>query len=288
MAITCPVVTCGRPMPATRHICSACVSQLDRDLEQVPELAAELETARARQTRMSAPAGGGTRGDEHPLPWSEQASEAAAILQSMLIGWARLISRPVAAPPYGPLCSTPDQCGHQPCIVVDFGRVPHHAPAQSARWLRRHLRMLTRHSRAAEAVYDLVEAVRHVCIVIDAPERDRVYAGPCRGCGADLYALPGAATVTCHQCYDEDGHRISHGVAAQRQHMLAALPDLVLPAAALARALTSLDLPVTPERIYTWVRRGRIHPCGTDSSGHATYRVHDVIACCAQIMTTRA
>jgi hypothetical protein len=259
-------------MPGSARICGACTAELDRELAAVPGLAEDLDLAITRQTRM----GGGSVGghsDERPLPWHERASEAATVLQVTLLGWARVLNDTVR-PLQGPVCCS---CQHPTCLYADLGREPHHQPARTAAWLRRHTGALIRHPAGPDAVDEILAAARNARWAVDAPPRDLIYAGPCNGCEGDLYARPGASRVACRWCRDEEGGRLTYEVAARRQWMLDALEDLELTAPAIARALSSLKRPIKPALLHTWVARGRLVPAGADEAGRQLFHVRDVL-----------
>lgn len=269
--ISCPVTWCARPMPAAQRICSACRSELERDLADVPSLAHHLQMALARQVRMSDAAA--ARSPEVPLPYDARAGDAASLLHRTLVAWiVHLHDRaPVIA---GPVCAP--GCRHVTCLGITLSSRPGPSTADHARWLLRHLPVLLVSQHAAEACDQLTGAIRGARRVIDRP-LDRVYAGPCDECGRDLYAQPGAALTTCPTCVDTEGHRIGYGVQARRDWMLAEIEEMRLPAGDITRALTSLVRPIKPALLYTWVHRQRLVPAGTNGHGQALFRVGDVL-----------
>lgn len=132
------------------------------------------------------------------------------------------------------------------------------------------------HHPAADEIHDgivgVVERCRHA---IDRPA-DLRYLGRCYiddTCDAGLWARPGVSRVQCQTCgatYDAD---------ALRTHLLEEVRDRTGTATEIARALTSLKQPVTPERIRTWAARGRIAQRGVEPSPRAwpVYRIGDVM-----------
>ncbi|MFF0864183.1 hypothetical protein ACFYUV_20660 [Nonomuraea sp. NPDC003560] len=272
MALDCPVSICDRTMPGSARICGACEAELDRELAAVPELDEDLDLAITRQTRLTS-GGVGGRGNEKPLPWNERASEAADHLAVILLGWARVLVASVH-PLQGPVCAS---CDHPSCTYIHLGREPHHDPVHVSRWLRRHAGPLIAHPAGPDAVEEILLAVRNARYATDAPPRDLVYAGPCDACQGDLYARPGAVSVCCRWCVDEDGQRPRYDVHARREWMLKALEDRQLGAPTIARALTSLIRPIKPALLHTWISRGKLQPTGLDESGRMVFRVGDVI-----------
>src|SRR5690606_35966913 len=81
----------------------------------------------------------------------------------------------------------------------------------------------------------------------------REFAGRCPGCGAALYARPGAAQVRCRDC---DAQPLD--VEAQREAMLAAIADQLMTAVQVADVLTRLAAPLPADTVRHWARRGRL------------------------------
>lgn len=105
--------------------------------------------------------------------------------------------------------------------------------------------------------------------MIDRPPEE-VFAGPCGECGQDLYAAVGAPLVRCPQCgqvYDTE---------QRRSWLLELVHDQLATGPEISQALTSLALPVTPERIRQWKARNRLLPRGKNQTGRPLYRVGDV------------
>lgn len=272
MALDCPVAICDRIMPGSARMCGACIAELHRELQAVPDVWADLDLTITRQAKLTSGSVGG-RTPEKPLPWNERASEAADHLSVLLLGWARVIVATVTTL-HGPVC---EACTHPSCLYADLGREPFHHPAAVSEWLGRHAAALIAHPAGPVAVEELLLAVRNARCAIDAPPRDLIYAGPCDACQGDLYARPDALTVACRWCYDDDGQRLRYEVSARRAWMLAALDDKELSAPAIARALTSLIRPIKPALLHTWVARQKLVPTGLDSHGRMVFRVGDAI-----------
>jgi hypothetical protein len=272
LAIACPVSICDRIMPGSARICGACSSELRRELAAVPGLWTDLDLAISRQTRLTSASVGG-RSPEKPLPWNERASEAADHLAALLIGWARVLVASVHTI-QGPTCGS---CLHPSCLYAQLSYEPHHHPAAVSPWLHRHAGALIAHPAGPDAVEEILTAVRNARHAVDTPPRDLVYAGPCSRCDGGLYAKPGAATVACRWCVDDEGKPLRYEVAARRKWMLDSLNDLELPAPLIARALTSLVRPIKPALIHTWVSRQRLTPAGLDDLDRMVFRVGDVV-----------
>jgi hypothetical protein len=80
---------CGQPAPSST-ICAACERDLLAALVAVIALAPELEVALTRQAQLTGPAPGA--GHTARLPYDERASEAAAQLRAVLVGWVRVLT----------------------------------------------------------------------------------------------------------------------------------------------------------------------------------------------------
>lgn len=270
--IPCPVSWCDRPRPGSSQVCGACSQELVRDLADVPSLAHHLDLALTRQSRMGG-GDGGRRDAETPLPWDERAREAGFVLRSSLVGWVRLLSEHVRSIE-GPMCG--HECGHPTCEYIDLTRGPVDDLAAIARWLIRHVKVLLLHEAAGEAAEEILDAVRQARRAVDRPP-DRLYAGPCDQCGADMYARLGAAVVACPVCVGEDGRRPRYQVRERRAGLLAEAAELLLPAPDVARALTSLVRPIAPALLHTWVARGKLVPRSVDARGRSLFKVSDVM-----------
>jgi hypothetical protein len=72
---TCPVCA-GRSRDGL--MCAACWAQLARDLRAVPDLLADLDTAAAKQARLTPPTPGGLASERQPIGWG--AADAATAL----------------------------------------------------------------------------------------------------------------------------------------------------------------------------------------------------------------
>jgi hypothetical protein len=236
------------------------------------ELAAELATSHARQSR-SGRAGGGSRPAERPVPWDDRASVAAAALRNALVTWARLVA---------------EESGDVLDVRDDLGDI--------AAWLLPRVEWLRHHPDGASAVEDICTAVEYVETVVDrAP--DYWYAGPCSHehptedgtliCPEQLYVAPGARQVDCPRC------GASWTVEERRKWLLAAAHDALAHAAWAARAITWLGEPIDETRIRQWKRRGRIQVRDVDVAGRPLYRIGDIIdlllkdACDAAARETR-
>lgn len=242
--VTCDL--CARPVADLAHVCAHCAHPFTLDLQDVPALDAELDVTVSKLARIGS---GGGRSSEPRMPVNLDADVHGRRLKAVLGSWADLIA---------------DQRGIP---------APLDGLAPVSRWLLGHVTWLRHHPAGADCVVEVRDAVRGVRRAIDRPQ-ERLYAGTC-ACGTPLYAKPGAAQVTCGACATPDNHA-AYDVAERRNRMLAELQDMQLPAADIARALTSLIRPIAPALLYTWVSRQRLTPCGADRHGRALFRVGDV------------
>lgn len=161
--------------------------------------------------------------------------------------------------------------------------------ATLATWLADNIHHLTQHPDAPQLADNLLEAINNATHTIDRPP-DRWYAGTCNhtpnndtpACTGELYAKTGAHTVTCPTC------DATYDTAARRTWLREAVHDVLATTTEISRALTSLDTPVTVDSINGYARRGQLTAHGTDTHGHALYRVGDVITLVTATMARKA
>lgn len=238
--------TCGKPTRDQRTLCDDCIEQLARSLGNVPAVIAELDITLSRQRRFT---------DEHSnsdgdaLPYNLAASRARTRLTDALSSVATRLS--VTLHHAQPANLTGDNL------------------AALSAYLLRQLNQLVTQPWAADAL-NITRVVDHCINVIDRPPA-RIYAGPCDTCGHDLYARSGKRDVTCYDC------GLVYDLAARREWLLSVVEDQLATAVEIARALTTLELPVTAERIRQWKHRERIEARARDRLGRPLYRVGDII-----------
>lgn len=230
-------------MPAKAGLmCGACQAELARALESVPEVLGDLDVTLSRQTSRM---GRGGHGASIPLAFDPRASEAGYVLRSTLVGWVRQLQE-----------AQPEEW-------------PDDTAQSMAAWLSARLSRILRLPAAGEAHGEICGAVRAAQRVTDrAP--DRQFAGRC-ACGAALYVKPGAKAVRCRDC---DAGAVD--VQTQRDAMLGAIADQLLPAVQAADVLTRLAAPLPADTVRHWARKGRLIAHGYDAAGHSLYRVSDV------------
>lgn len=223
-------------------------------------------------TRQARIGGTGRRGAETPLPYGEAAAEAIWALRLALVGWVRILESD--GQPFGPTCRR--RCEHGSCVWITTRSLPDDTLPAMAHWLAHRVPDIRRHPAGGEAVDELVDSVRQARRVIDRGA-DLVYCGPCihadedgRTCMTDLYARPDAQVVQCRCGAVTD-------VRDHRAWLLRKAEDVLGTPAEIARALTRLDRPVTPERIRQWGQRNRIIPRARNARDHPLYRIGDVL-----------
>lgn len=239
----CAAPDCDRPA-RDANVCNTCAAKLEIALSDVPALTDELETTLTRQARIGDPSGGNRRGGETLVPFHPRASEVGWTLWQTLVAWVRELH----TEPEG---------------------YPHDSPSIMSRWLLTRAERIRQHQAGGEAVDELTTAVDQVWRVIDRPAQ-RWYAGAC-SCGEHLYATPGARSFTCRGCGAD------YDVAQRQEWLRAAAEDQLAHAALISQALTTLALPVTPQRIRKWAERGQLVAHSVDTHGRALYRVGEVI-----------
>lgn len=259
---TCP--RCDKPVRDQATICHRCATRLERDLGDVPAVAADLEAVLARQTRTGDTLGRPSA--ETPVPYHGRASEVLGTLRAVLVGWVRDLHRDRDRE--GPACRA---CRHASCRALRATEWPADTLPAMAGWLLDRGPALRRHPAADDLAAEVHDAMAAALVVADRPP-ERLYAGPCDGdgCPGSVYGDLGSPTVACDACGAE------YDTEARRRWLLAAAEDQLAPASQLARALTALDRPVTVERIWQWASRGRLAAHGVDLRGRPTYRVGDV------------
>jgi hypothetical protein len=144
--------------------------------------------------------------------------------------------------------------------------------------LLRNIPRIRQREDAPDILATITAATRDAQRVIDRPP-PRVYAGPCphihddgAPCGTDLLAEPGRSIAYCRTCGEAS-------VIAERQEaMRDALRGYLYTSTEMSKVLVGLGCPnVTSAVVRGLVYRRRIVSKGVDQSGHALYRVGDVL-----------
>lgn len=244
--------TCGRPTPESAYLCSECTDDLARLLGDTPALVDELDVTLSRQRRFETQTSS-SRSSEQSLPYDVAASNALHALRAELVSLVLL-------------------CEEERLSSVDYrDRDPGETCASMSRWLSWRVDSIAGQRWAVDALQQLRRVHERAELAIDRPP-ERTFAGPCDACGRDLYAGKGRSVVKCAAC------GLTYDLAARREWLLRAVNDQLATTTEIARALTSLEMPVTNERIRQWRHRERIEQRGVDRRGHPLYRVGDVVA----------
>lgn len=243
--------TCGKPTSADAYLCDDCTDKLARIIKGAPAVADELDLTLSKQRRFETQTAS-ARAAEHALPYDVAASNALHKLRAQLN-------------------EIVDHCISSRVRSSDYiERHPGDSIDSISHWLSWRTDGITAQPWAVDALRQLTAATARAVSVIDRPP-SRTYAGPCESCTRDLYATAGRRDVTCRDC------GITYDLAARREYLLRAVDDRLATATEIARALTSLELPVTTDRIWQWKHRERIDVRGHDQRGHPLYRVGDIV-----------
>lgn len=241
--------TCGKPTGDSTYLCTDCKADVRNALGNTTELVEDLTLTMSKQRRFGSPIGG-SRSAEQPLPFNLVAGNVLRDLHHELLAVVHSCQRS-HVPSYG------------------YPHQPGGTSSSMARWLLWRLDGMAAQPWAADTLR-LVQVSARGVGVIDSPAT-RTFAGPCDDCGHDLYARAGKQHVTCHNC------GLTYDLAARRRWLLGMVHDRLATATEVARALTSLELPVTAERIRQWKHRGRLAPLAHDPLDRPLYRVGDVV-----------
>jgi hypothetical protein len=172
---TCPVCA-GRTRDGL--MCSPCWNALARDLRTIPDLIADLDTAAAKQARLTPPTPGGLASERNPIGWG--AADTAAALTNSLTTWARDVCRDLYGTGYLHI--------QNPALVA-------------AALLRGHEDRIRAHPTAADLWNDITGHTHRARATIDRQDR-HIDIGDCPDCGGTLRAhLPAAddrpTTINC-------------------------------------------------------------------------------------------
>lgn len=251
----CP--SCHRPV-ADNALCTTCTATLVTDLSQVSWLVRELETLAAKLDQIGDR--GGRRGAEIPLGFRPMAAEVGDVLRGTLAAWARHVAGEAGVP-----------------------LVPAEDPARLAAWLYGWREAIRHLPAAGQLVDEIGYAVRTTRRAIDRPA-DRVYAGPCDECEADLYAGRTSDTVKCHDC------GALYPVAERRAWLLAGVREHLATAGEIAAGIGELyGEPINRKRINQWHTRGLLSDHGrTRREGAPLFRIGDVLELAGRRATRQA
>lgn len=243
--------SCGAHRSDNTHLCADCNTELATLLGDIRALVFELDITLSKQRRFEQQTSS-SRTAEQALPYDISASNMLHELHAAL---SVIVER----------------CIKQHVRSVDYrNSTPGKSSQSMSSWLLWRVDGIAAHPWAAETLHTLQRINDRALLVIDRPP-ERTFAGPCDECGRDLYASAGRATVECRAC------GLTYDLTARREWLLHAVDDQLATATEIARALTSLDMPVTSERIWQWRHRERIEQRGTDRRQRPLYRVGDVV-----------
>jgi hypothetical protein len=225
-------------------------------------LHAELLVTLTRQDRVEHASFGVPEVDPVSMPFHGSASTAITSLGKVLGKWVDLVSRSAGDTTTG-------------ALPVAISR---HGTPLYAEWLIERLRWLRRLPDAAIAFEEITREVDHATRVIDRPA-DLAYGGPCGArnpetgdeCPEVIWARPGTRLIQCRRC------GATWDFQARRTNALKAAEDRLESPETIARALTSMGMPLTFDRIRQWRRRGQLVPARVDDRGRARYRLGDVM-----------
>lgn len=263
-------------------VCEGCGDELLGTLHGIGALLDDLEVTLCRMARIGErsgprPAFGEV---ETPLAFHEGASDAAWVIDRVLLAWACTLADDHHVPFALPALHRAIDPSDRARILPARGRA-----ASTAAWLAERIDWLRGHHEAGEALDEITDAVRNARRVIDlGPELS--YAGPCQAetddgpCLAEVYARRGALDATCRACGTE------HDMVVRREFLLRAAQDQLLTAPEASRALPGLlGRPVTAASIRGYAFRGKLTPhppdprLGRDAKGRAQplFRVGDLL-----------
>ncbi len=233
-------------------------------VDERPGLCADLDLTITRQHKLGGTGTGHRRPSEPPIPFHEDASEAAANLRQVIVRWARAIA---AANSDLTLTAT--------------------SVAGAAAWMALVPNRLAEHPDAGVMYRQVMRAVGQALRVVDQ-EPDQVYLGQCGAqfdlgydpalgyvdvCEADIYAPAGHDVVQCRWC------GAIWEVGARRDYLLVHVEDQLITANEMSRALSRLGRPVAAATIRWYASVGKLSkhpPHAHDRRRQPRYRVGDV------------
>jgi hypothetical protein len=232
--------SCGKPV-TDAYLCTGCTRELANALVTTASIASDIDDAIARLLKRGT--GGKSSQTEAPLPLDLGASDAADELHTVLTGWSGALLMTGEAWPYD--------------------------TRSLAYWLLARLDRI-RQNHQTPAIYPRFRTALHAAIRVIDRLPERVPAGHCAECGAQLLAELGADEVTC-RC-----GVLTTALRATRRERAAAA-DILGTATEISGALEQLGIRVDAGTIRTWASRGRL----AQRPG-AVYAMSDVLALCAQ------
>lgn len=237
----CMVDWCNLPV-GDGYVCQKCSRKLEIALGDVGALWEQLDIVLTRQARYSDAQG---RGGDKALPFNPEASEIGWVLRNTLTTWCRLIA---------------EERGWD---------LPEDEPAKIAGWILHHMTWLRGQEAGHLAIEEITSAVNAVRRAVDRPA-ERLYAGPCKECGTDLYGKPGATSLTCKAC------EATLTLDSQLEWMDAVLADKLVTAREGVVLLARYGIEVPQGTVKKWHQRKLLEDCGPDPQGAWLYRWPDL------------
>lgn len=248
----CEVGGCSDRVPPGMTVCGVHADLLRNELAWLPELGRALEDAGIKAQRFStarAPSHVVAASEESPVPFN---SRALALSRRLLAEFT--VAGDAIAKASGL---------HRPINAFET----------LGPWLADQVSWIRSQPEGGEMVGFLLALLAEGWAAVDAPP-ELLYLSGCSVCSAALYAERGALDVLCRSC------GATFPVHELRRQLVARAEDRLLTASDMARAVTSLGTPVTPERIWKWAERGRLLKRGVSVRGGRTlpiYLVADVL-----------
>jgi hypothetical protein len=220
-------------------LCHACSSRLEDDLRLIPAVVEDLNVSLSKMSRIGAGGKAGKGGVHERWPVNAGAMQAADALAGKLVSWARDVDP-------GYWSSTEPNQTHAAALV-----------------LLANVDLIRRHEDVVGMVEEIHAAIAQARRAVDRPA-ERVFTGPCWAtypdeegreitCLTDLYARVGADNVRCPTCYTE------HPVAERRVWLLKQARDRLFTVSEASQMMGDVGgIKVTQDRIYGYLRRGRI------------------------------
>lgn len=248
---------CGRPTQL--YLCDDCQTQLANMLDQIPNLAEELDTRIQKLDRIHLGTIGRNRRPDELNIMDFDAAETARKLRKTLLHWVTTIAE--------------RHNGRRPPALntVNTGSL--------ARWLQANTPAIARLDLAHRGRHQLYDDIAHYISpdqrsghLIRAIDRnERHFAGTCPTitghypdgdpieCGTMLYADTDDHTTTCPQCHQPINVERNRRHAAETRDLRTTTEIL--------EVLTNIDEPVDPDKLDQWIKARRLRTMGWRHDG---------------------
>lgn len=237
----CPGHKCTSTLRHNEFACRRCIVRAERAIADLPALFAELDKTIARQTSGSGRGFVGA-GGESKIPVNLSAMEKRNLA-------GRLTALACEVGYWLPSFDLP---GTVFAVLTDPSKMQYKPNGPDLMAL----------------IHRTVSELRGV---IDT-QQDRVFAGRCGGCNAELYARPDRPKTVCTSCSAE------YDTADQLEWVEDQLRDTLWPIRLIRQALANWgDVRVSDSTVRSWRRRGQLVAKGIDLDGAETYRVGDYL-----------